>query len=781
MKETTMLTSSSPSDFYSQILKSKNPLTGKLIHAQVIKTGLHLSIFLMNNLMNVYSKNGTLSDARKLFDEMPVKNTSSWNTILSAYLNRNELDNAYIMFNAMPERDDVSWTTMISSYKHLGFFRTAVRIFLDMIKAGIRPTEYTFTNVLASVANIRDLDVGRKVHSFVIKFGFRSYVPVANSLFNMYVKSGDRVVAKCVFDSMGSKNVSSWNGMISLHMESGRVDLARAQFEDMTESDLVTWNSMITGYSKHGYDFEALKVFSDMLKVSDLKPDKYTIASVLSASANLGNLVIGKQVHAYIIITDFNISGPVENALISMYAKSGGVEIAQKIVEQRGTSNLDNIGVTALLDGYIKLGDLTLARHIFDSLRGPDVVAWTAMIVGYMQNGLNKDAVELIRLMIKEGSKPNDFTLSAMLSVASSLGSLNYGKEIHASALRLGEISSVSVGNGLINMYGKCGSIDRARRVFNLIHWKKDTVSWTSMISSLAQHGLGIEAIELFEKMLELGIKFDHITYVGVLNACTHVGMVDQGRKYYNMMKNVHKIEPTQGHCACMIDLFGRAGLLSEAYDFIKSTCIELDVVGWGSLLSSCRVHKNVELGKLAFENLVLIEPDNSGAYSALANLYSACGKREDAAKIRKLMKDRGVKKEQGSSWVEVRNKVHIFGAEDTLHPQKEEIYKTMEKIWKEIKKMGFVPNTECVLHDLEEEVKEGMLMHHSEKLAIAFGLISTPENTTLRIMKNLRVCNDCHSAIKFISKLVGREIIVRDPTRFHHFKDGSCSCHDYW
>ncbi|KAG4115287.1 hypothetical protein ERO13_D12G094000v2 [Gossypium hirsutum] len=553
------------------------------------------------------------------------------------------------------------------------------------------------------------------------------------------------MMTRVIFDRMEYRNTSSWNVMISLHMQHGRVDLARGQFERMSERDIVTWNSMI------------------------------------AACTNLEMLKLGKQIHARIASTNFDTYGPVGNALISMYAKLGGVQIAQKIVEQSGISRLDVIAFTSLLDGYLKLGDLKPARQIFDSLKDRDVVAWTAMIVGYLQNGLNTDAVELFRLMVRDGPKPNNFTLAAMLSVSSSLTSLNHGKEIHASAIRTGQASLVSVNNALITMYARVGSINCARKVFNQIHWFRDVVSWTSMIMALAQHGLGEEALEHFEKLLAAGIKPDHITYIGVLSACTHVGLVEQGRRYYNMMKDFHKIEPTLSHYALMVDLLGRAGLTQEAYDFIEKMPIEPDAVTWGSLLSSCKVYKNVELGKVAAERLLLIDPDNSGAYSALANLYSVCGKWDDAAKIRKLMKDGGVKKEQGISWVQIKNKFHVFGAEDGLHPQKDEIYKMMAKIWEDIKKMGFVPDTESVLHDLEEEVKEQMLRHHSEKLAIAFALISTPENTTLRIMKNLRVCNDCHSAIKFISKLSGREIIVRDATRFHHFKDGFCSCRDYW
>ncbi|KAK3211919.1 hypothetical protein Dsin_016625 [Dipteronia sinensis] len=775
----------SPLEFYAHVLqtspKSRNPFAGKSIHARILKSGLHLSVFLKNNLMNFYAKTESISDARKVFDEMPVRTMYSWNTILSCYLKQGELDLAHEVFNNIPNRDSVSWTTMIVRYKEMARFENAIKLFVEMVKDRVLPTRFTITSVLASCAAIGDLGVGRKVHSFVIKLGLGRCVHVTNSLLNMYVKCGDENMVKVVFDQMVLKNVSSWNVMISLYTQSGHVDLARAQFELMSVRDIVTWNSMITGYNQHGYDIEALDMFTNMLKESSLKPDKFTLASVLSACANLEMLEHGKQIHAYIIRTEFDASGAVGNALVSCYAKSGGIEIAQKIVQQSGASYLNFIAFTALLDGYIKLGDIGPARRIFDSLRDRDVVAWTAMLVGYEQNGLNNDAVELFRLMVREGPKPNNYTLAAMLSVTSSLASLDHGKQIHAVALRSGQGSSVSVSNALITMYSKAGSINGARRVFDLIHWHQETVSWTSMIIAFAQHGLGEEAIQLFETMLALGIMPDHITYVGVLSACIHVGLVEKGKKYYNLMKNVHKIEPTPSHYSCMVDLFGRAGLLQEAYDFIENMPNEPDVEAWGSLLSSCRVYKNIELGKIAAERFLLIEPNNSGAYSALANLYSACGKWDDAAKIRKSMKDGGIKKNQGISWVQIQNKVHCFGVEDALHPRKDAIYNMMAKIWEEIKKRGFVPDTESVLHDLEDEVKEQILRHHSEKLAIAFGLISTPENTTLRIMKNLRVCNDCHSAIKFISKLVGREIIVRDATRFHHFKDGLCSCRDYW
>ncbi|KAK7270583.1 hypothetical protein RIF29_23825 [Crotalaria pallida] len=763
-------------------IKSRHPLLGRSIHALIIKHGLLLRPFLFNNLLNFYAK--TSNDAHSLFDEMPLRRrtTFSWNTILSAYAKGANFAAAHRFFHQIPHPDSVSWTTIIVGYNHSGLFHHAILMFLRMLSCGITPTQFTFTTVLASCAATRALDIGRKLHSFIVKLGLSGVVPVANSLLNMYAKSGDTVMAKVVFDRMRLKDKSTWNILISMHMQLGQLDLALSLFHQMTDRDIISWNSIITGYIHMGYEIKALEMFSSMLKSSSLDPDKFTLGSILSACANLENLKLGKQIHAHIVKADIDISsGAVRNALISMYAKSGAVEIAQRVVQLTGTSSINVIAFTSLLDGYVKIGDINTAREIFDSLKCRDVVAWTAMIVGCAQNGLISDALEIFRLMIREGPKPNSYTLAAVLSVFSSLASLDHGKQLHATAIRLEELSSISVGNALITMYSRSGSIKDARKVFNQICSNRDTLTWTSMIIALAQHGLGNEAIQLFEKMLKFNIKPDHVTYVGVLSACTHVGLVGKGKFYFTWMKNVHHIEPTPSHYACMIDLLGRAGLLEEAYNFIQSMPIEPDVIAWGSLLSSCRLHKNVDLANVAAEKLLLIDPNNSGAYSALANTLSACGKWEDAAKIRKSMKDRAVKKEQGFSWVQIKDKVHIFGVEDGLHQQRDAIYHMISKIWKEIKKMGFTPDTDSVLHDLEQEVKEQILRHHSEKLAIAFALINTPGYTTLRIMKNLRVCNDCHSAIKYISKLVGREIIVRDATRFHHFKNGSCSCQDYW
>ncbi|CAI0428858.1 unnamed protein product [Linum tenue] len=764
-------------------LKSNNLLCGKSVHAHIVKLALTFSAYAMNNVISLYAKTGSISDAHKVFDRMPVRTNCSWNGILSGYARNGAIEEARLLFDEIPERDSVTWTTMIVGYNRMGSFANAIETFAEMVKDDVLPSQFTLTNVLASCAATGSLGIGKNIHSFVVKLGFSGCTPVANSLLNMYAKGQDLVMAETVFSRMELRDISSWNTLITSLLQNKKVELAVELFHQMSQHDIITWNSMISGFNQLGHDNKALRFFSSMMKDPSLKPNRFTLGSALSACANTENLKYGKQIHGYIIRTKFDTSGAVGNALVSVYAKCGGLEAAHRVINLRGIDNLNDVAFTALLDGYMKLGNIAPARQIFNSLEEKDVVAWTAMIVGYIQNGVHNAALELFRKMVKEGPTPNSHTLSAILGVCSNMASLNHGKQMHASILRSmnGRLSS-SVASAIITMYSRSGSIADARKVFDLIRWwNKDTTTWTSIIIALAQHGLGEDALQLFDQMQALSINPDHITYVGVLSACIHIGHVEQGRGYFNLMQNVHNIEPTLSHYACMVDLFGRAGLLQEAYNLIRNMPIEPDVIVWGSLLSACKVHKNVELAKEAADKLLILDPENSGAYSSLANLYSASGKWEDAAKTRKLMKDNGVKKEQGSSWIQVGDSVHVFGADDVVHPRKLEIYEKMDGIWDEIKKMGFVPDTASVLHDLEVEVKDQILKYHSEKLAIAFGLICTKENMTLRVMKNLRICNDCHTAIKYISKLTRREIIVRDATRFHHFRDGSCSCKDYW
>jgi pentatricopeptide repeat protein len=329
-------------------------------------------------------------------------------------------------------------------------------------------------------------------------------------------------------------------------------------------------------------------------------------------------------------------------------------------------------------------------------------------------------------------------------------------------------------------MYAKCGRIGVARQVFDKMS-SRDVGSWNAMILGYGIHGQGEDAVALFSQMQQTGTKPDHITFTAVLTACSHAGLVDQGWQYFECMKSDYGLVPKLEHYACLVDLLGRAGHLDEAHDIIKKMPLEPQSNVWGALLGACRIHGNIELGEQAAKHLFKLEPNNAGYYVLLSNIYAEAGRWEEVAKLRTMMKEREVKKQPGCSFIEVNREVQSFLVRDKTHPQSEKIYATLENVYGQMKKAGYVPNTNLVLHDVEEEMKEDILCSHSEKLAISFGIINTSPGTPIRIMKNLRVCRDCHNATKFICKIVGREIIVRDANRFHHFTNGLCSCGDHW
>ncbi|CAL9124046.1 unnamed protein product [Musa textilis] len=379
----------------------------------------------------------------------------------------------------------------------------------------------------------------------------------------------------------------------------------------------------------------------------------------------------------------------------------------------------------------------------------------------------------------EEWFEATHFTYSSIFSACAGTGALEQGKWVHAHMIKSGQVLTAFVGNTLVDMYAKSGSIQDARKIFDRVD-KKDLVSWNSMLTAYAQHGLVGEAIHWFEEMRKLGVQPNQITFLCILTACSHGGLLKEGQYYFDMMKR-YKVEPEIEHYVTIVDLLGRAGLLDRAQKFINEMPVQPSAAVWGALLGACRMHKNAELGKFAAERVFELDPYDAGPRVLLYNIYASTGRWTDAAKVRKMMKDGGVKKEPACSWVEMENSVHMFVANDDSHPQMKEIHKMWEKIDALIKEAGYVPDTNYVLLHVDEHEREAKLQYHSEKLALAFALLNMPPGATIRIMKNIRMCGDCHSAIKHVSKVTEREIIVRDTNRFHHFSGGSCSCGDYW
>ncbi|KAA8521324.1 hypothetical protein F0562_011997 [Nyssa sinensis] len=541
-----------------------------------------------------------------------------------------------------------------------------------------------------------------------------------------------------------------------------------------------------------------------------LRQHEYTFTSVLKACAGLTDSVNGTKIHGVVTKCGYDFNLFVRNSLIDMYFKlgleafaytlfddmpirdvvswntlvsgyclGGYVDKARWVFDQMVEKN--SVSWSTMISGYARLGRLEDARWLFDAMPVRNVVSWNAMIAGYSQNEKYSDAIELFRQMQQAGSvRPNDVTLVSVLPACAHLGSLDLGKWIDKFISRSRMELGLFLGNALADMYAKCGCIAEARQVFDQMR-EKDLVSWSIIITGSAMHGHADEALAYFYEMLECGMKPNEITFMGLLTACTHAGLVDKGLEYFHVMEQDYGVTPKVEHYGCMVDLLSRAGRLEKAEDLINSMPMKPNVIVWGALLGGCRIYKDTERGERVVQRILELDSEHSGSYVYLANIYASLGRLDDAAKCRLRMRDNGVMKTPGCSWIEVDNTVYEFFMGDKSHPQSNKIYSMIRELGLKMKLAGYKPKTDLVMHNIDEEEKEDALSTHSEKLAIAFGLISTSEGTTIRVVKNLRVCNDCHEAIKIISGIVQRGIIVRDRSRFHHFNNGKCSCNDYW
>ncbi|KAG0606205.1 hypothetical protein M758_9G122200 [Ceratodon purpureus] len=656
---------------------------GKIIHARMRRLGLDEEVYVGTALLSMYAKCGSMEDAIQVFDKIK-------------------------------ERNVVSWTAMIAGFAQHGRMEEAFRFFDNMIKSGIEPNRVTFMSILGACASPSALRNGRQIHDHIIKAGYGSDPRVRTALLSMY--------AKC-----------------------GSLEDARAVFEKIPKQNVVSWNAMITAYVQHEQYDNALATFQAMLK-EGVKPNNSTFTSILNACKSPNALDLGKWVHSLIVKADSGFDLHISNALVSM---------------------------------FVRCGDILSAENIFNNMLKRDLVSWNTIITGFVQHGQSQVAFGYFKRMVQEGMKPNKITFIGMLNACASPDALPEGRRLHALITEAGCDNDVLVGTGLISMYTKCGSIEDAWNTFQKLP-EKNVYSWTAMITGYAQHGRGKEALELFSQMQQEGVKPDWVTFVGALSACAHAGLITEGLHHFNSMKD-YNIEPTMEHYGCVVDMFGRAGLLNEAVEFMDQMKVAPDSRLWGALLGACQVHGNVELAERAAQKKFELDPTDNGVYVILSNIYASAGMWDEVAKMRNVMQDRGVVKKPGQSWIEVSGQVHTFYSDDKTHPQTEEIHAELGRLHREMKQAGYRPDTRYVLHDVEESEKERALCHHSERLAIAFGLLTTPPPTPIVISKNLRVCGDCHTATKFISKITKREIIARDANRFHHFRDGVCTCGDFW
>ncbi|XP_042475252.1 pentatricopeptide repeat-containing protein At5g66520-like [Macadamia integrifolia] len=552
---------------------------------------------------------------------------------------------------------------------------------------------------------------------------------------------------------------------------------AQEIFERVDKPEIVIWNSCLKTFAEGDSPIDTISLFY-RLRHFNVLPDTFTCSFVLKACSLLSDLLNGRIVHGLVVKLGFQSDLFLQNTIVHMYACSASMDDARWLFEKMAERDIVtwNIMITQL----IKRGQVDEAQELFDKMPEKNVRSWTSMIAGYTQCGKPKKAIDYFTQMEEAGLKPNEVTVVAVLAACADLGALDLGKRVHQYSNRCGFKRNVRVCNTLIDMYINCGCLEDARRVFNKMG-ERTVVSWSAMIGGLAMHGQGEEALSLFFRMIQIGLKPNAVTFVGLLHACSHMGLISEGRKFFASMTNDYRITPEIEHYGCMVDLLSRAGLLEEAHEFILNMPIKPNGVVWGALLGGCKMHKNIELAEEAIKHLIELDPMNDGYYVVLSNIYADAGRWEDTARVRKMMRVQGVKKTPGLSSITINGVVNEFVAGERDHPQAEEIYHGWEELLVKMKQQGYVPDTSVVLLDMDEDEKELVLYRHSEKLAVVYGLMKTPPGTPIRIMKNLRVCEDCHVALKLISAIVDREIVVRDRNRFHRFKDGSCSCKDYW
>lgn len=631
------------------------------------------------------------------------------------------MESARKVFDNLSKRNVVTWTSLMSGYINNSRPELALCVFKEMLEAGTYPTNYTLGVVLNACSSLCDFDVAKQIHGYIVKYDLDHDASIGNALCSLY--------SKC-----------------------HKLDLAIKAFKRIEEKDVISWTAVVSACGDNGNSAMGLDMFSQML-VGGVEPNEITLTSVLSLCCTMQALDAGSQVHSLIIKLGYGSDLPLTNSIMYLYLKSGCISEAKKL---------------------------------FDGMNSVSLVTWNAMIAGYAEmislaeDALSSylcgiEALQVFQRMNRSGLKPDLYTFSSLLSVCSSLVALEQGEQVHAQTIKTGFLSDVVVGTALVNMYNKCGSINRASKAF-LEMSTRTLISWTSMITALAQHGRSEQALQVFEDMRFVGVKPNKITFVGVLSACSQAGMVDRAFAYYDMMKNEYKISPVMDHYACLIDMFVRLDQIDEAFDFIKKTNLVPSEFIWSILIAGCRRQGKLELAFHAAEQLLELEPKDSETYLLLLNMYISAGRWKDVSRVRKMMRDEKVDKIVDWSWISIRNKVYSFKFSNKKH-HSDEVADLLDDLIDRAKPLGYKADTSLEMDDDEEEEATA---HHSEKLAVAFGLLNTSREVQIRVTKNIGICRDCHNFIKLVSLLTSRTIIIRDTKRLHKFHNGQCSCKDF-
>lgn len=727
---------------------------GMQIHCCMIKMGFDSCMFLKNCLMEFYGRIRQLGTMRKVFDNMSEKDLVSWNTIISCH--------ARYLCN-----------------------EEAVALFRALMYEGPECDEFTLGSILQAVTNSGALNHGKEIHGYVIRAGFESNSYVISALLDMYIKcinheitdrnndisplklfryfqhlraeldefivasilkscallqdlETGKMIHSCILKLKMEPDPFVISSLIDMYAKCGILEASLRVFAGIENPGTVPWSVIIAGHCQNSRFQETLQLFRKM-QLYHVKANEFTYTSAVLACVALGDLRSGKGIHCDMIRSGYESNASVVNTLINL---------------------------------YLALGQHQLALKLSSSI-SENEISWGSLIQAF---ATIEDHKEILKFFHKIQRSHGQFDHTSARYVLNSCGSpifLNAGTQAHAYIMKRGLVSGPDMSNALIEMYSRCGSLVHAIDAFNEMP-SKNTTSWTSIISVNVDHGRPTKALELFMQMIKKGRSPGSNTFVSVLKACAQLGHVDESFRFFILMGEVYRIKPSAQHYSCMVEVLGRAGLFREAEHFINSA-IPLETGAgagapvWRTLLSSCRVHGNLKVAKLAAEKLVELEPRDFTANVLLEQVLLVSGKWSDASKFTKTQKT-------SSSWIEIRENIHEFVSDQTVT---EEISAKLMELARKMEEVDYVTDKSHWLQNTEEY--RGKSSQHTELMALAYGLVCLSHGTPIRVLKSARMCGDCHSACKFISTFIGRDIVIKDSCNFHHFKDGGCSCRDQW
>ncbi|OVA10264.1 Pentatricopeptide repeat [Macleaya cordata] len=791
----------------------------------------------------MYIKCSILDFACKVFDQMPQRDTVSWNAMISGYAGCGSMDLAQSIFESMPVRDAISWNSLISGYLQNGNYSKPIDLFLQMGQMGMKPDRTTFAVVLKSCSALEDIGLGIQIHGVIVRMGFDHDVVTGSALVDMYAKCKSLRESNRVFHEMPERNWVSWSAIIAgcvqnnqlldsleLFKEMQREGIGVNQstyasifrscaglsslrlgsqmhchalknnfgfdvivgtatldmyakcdslrdalrlFNVLPEHNLQSWNAIIVGHARNGQGFEALQLFR-LMQRSGVGMDEISLSGVFSACAVIQGHLEGLQIHGLAIKSSFSLNICVANAILDMYGKcralvearnvfdsmdrrdavswnaiiaayeqngheqetfslfffmlqsgmepdeftygsvlkacggwqalNSGMEIHDRII--KSGLGLDLFVGSALIDMYGKCGMMEEAEKLHERIGKQTMASWNAIISGFSSQKQSEDAQKYFSRMLDNGLTPDNFTYATVLDTCANMATIGLGKQIHAQIIKNELQSDVYISSTLVDMYSKCGNMQDSRLMFEKMHIR-DFVSWNAMISGYAQHGLGEEAITVFEKMKLENVKPNNATFVAVLRACGYMGLFEEGSRYFHSMLHDYGLDPQLEHYSCMVDIIGRSGRVNEALKLINEMPLEADAVIWRTLLSVCKIHGNVQIAELAASSILQLNPQDSAAYVLLSNVYAEAGMWSEVSKMRKMMRQNGLKKEPGCSWIEVKSEVHTFLVGDKYHPEHVEIYERLNELIEEMKWAGYVPDRDHSLNDEEDEQEE--------------------------------------------------------------------------